>query len=796
MFENAEWIAMEDAHNAPWYGKPFENEDVVNWYDDPAYSHLEYGSVVFRHSFMLEEQVGQAYLAICGLGFYEVWINGKKPDDRRVLAPIVSDYCRYVRYDTYDITPLLKNGKNLIAVEICGGWYSGRKKFWGWQQIFYGNPRLIVQLDGTYESRKQFSTVTEKQSWKAWHGTVLKSCIYDGEEIDLNRLPDDWITEEYDDNGWKQPVWAEAPPGKLVNDDIPPIRITKSYSPVSSWKLTSNDTVYDFAINGSGVPKLVVTGHKGDQITLHFSEFIFPDGTLNEESCSGGGSLNTDSFILTGKENEICQPRFTWHGYRYCKISCSSPDIKLLSVEKLELHSDIQITGSFLCSNEELNRLHRAYKQTQISCLIGEPLDCNQRGERKGWTGDAAVSAEEAVYNFDMKRLYAAYLQDMRRERHPERKTFGIICPNHKSFFDGTSIDWAIAFPIIMCESYGRYGDIRVLEENWDALCEYVAYYDSLREKDGMLPVRYTDKYTGTVVSPAWFGDWCTEDYFEGTEKVAFDCGTEDHRQNPSYLGSVFYAWIMRLTEQIAHVLRKEEIVSYYEDLRKKTIEGIRAKHYDWKNHILGSGGQFLLTIGLAEHIVPEEERDMVFANLLKAFEEKEYHATFGIYGQRLIGEVLRSFGREDILYHIMTQPGYPGFMHMIEKGQTTIAEHLCGHDDTVWGSGCHTMFAAADANLHRIFGGITVNRFDTHPVTIAPYHPSGITFAEDNQKLKEGDVSVRWECIDSVMDYRIKIPDGLSAFIKLSYKDADLYKIVKGGTYRFKCKEGVFSEE
>ncbi|GEM_PF-4332903 len=794
MFENAQWIALAHADtDVPWKNKPYENEEVETWHGDPAYAHMENGSVVFRKTFTLASAPEKATLSICGLGFYEVWINGVKPDEKRVLAPLVSDYFRYTRYNVYDIAPLLQKGENLIAVEVCGGWFTGKERFWGWQQAYYGNPRLIAQIEGATADGTPFFIGTERDTWKVTHGTVTHSCIYDGEKADLNLLPKNWMTNGYDDADWQVPQPAVAPTDVLIPDESPAVRIVKEIAPVDSWTV-SGGTVYDFGENGTAVARIAAAGKKGDTVTLHFAEYLDADGDLNELSCTGGGSLNTDIFTLTGDECDTVQARFTWHGFRYCRLTVSSPDVRVISVAKLELHSDIAATGDFTCSNESLNRLHRAYAQTQIGCLVGAPVDCPQRGERKGWIGDAGVSCEEAIYNFDMQALYASFLADMRRERHEGRRTFGIICPDHKSSYEGTCIDWAIAYPIMITESYARYGDKTILSDNLEALETYTAFYNGLREADGLLPSRYFDKYKGKTIAPAWFGDWYTVDYPDGTERVAFDCGDENHRQNPCYLGSIFYAWVLHLTAQVEEALGNADKAEQYETMRRETLRGLYEKYYHKDTHTLGAGGQFLQTIALYTGVVPPEEREAAFGALLASFEEVGWHAKFGIFGQRLIGEVMRSFGREDLLYRLMTQPGYPGFMHMIENGQTTVAENLTGGDNDVWGSGCHCMFAAADANLHRIFGGITVNRFEKVPLLLAPYAPADLNAASDVQKLPEGEVRVAWKRQGEAITFRFTVPQGMTAVIKLAQNGAAFDETVGGGQFTVIFRDGRFT--
>ncbi len=772
MLKNAKWIALENAKIAPWKGTVIPDEDHPEWENHPDFINREKGSILFRRKFNLYKKPNSAVLSICGLGFYDVYINSKLADPKRVLTPIVSNYFKYVKYDVYDVTSLLDKGENVIAAEVCGGWFTAHKKFWGFRQMFHGNPRLIAEL----EIDGKFVVSTDTENWKCSHSAVTESCVYDGEKVDLNLVQKGWNNIGFDDTGWINAIKAEAPTDTVIKCIAPPIRIIDTVAPIKSWKLSDRETVYDFGCNTSGMPKLWVKGRKGDTVTLNFSEYIFPDGALDEASCQCGGADNTDVFTLTG-EDDVCEPRFTWHGYRYCKVTLSNPEIKVSGVVKNVIHSDVEVTGTFECSDKEINRLHEAYVRTQLACLLGIPVDCNQRAERLGWLGDVAVTAQECINNFDMRTFYRSYLDDMKRDKSPSQKVIGFIAPSTHRYDNNTSIDWNMAYPIVLDEYYKHYGDKTLLIEHYETLKEHTAYYTSHRE-NGMLSV-FVPRLSGDETAACWFGDWCTLDYPNGTEKVAFNVGTDDHRQNPPFLGSVFYVWLLELCEKIANDLGHEADANEYKSLRDEAIKALREKYYDSEKHIFGSGGQFLLTIALYLHIVPEADREAVFNNLLKELEKENYHSIMGIYGLRLLPEVLNGFGRNDIWFEILTALDFPSPLYMISKGQTTVSEELNGD-----GSGCHPMFASPDATLHRIFGGIRIDRREEVFITIKPYCPEEWQFARSSQKINEGEIKSAWERKNGKITFSFTVPENCKAKIQLENGKNSVSKIYTAGTY------------
>lgn len=761
MFENAIWIGLERCENAPWKGERLKGAEIEG---KRGQFQVENGSIVFRKEFVLREKPQSARLAICGLGYYDVYINGKRPDERRVLSPVYSDYFNLVRYDVYSIADLLHTGDNVVAVEVCGGWFSPPEKWWGWRMMWHGNPRMIAELSLTYESGACDKIISD-ESWRVTHGAVVESCIYDGEKVDFNRIPTNWKEIGFDASEWNYAISAEAPTDNLTESLCPPVRINRVLQPVGVNRLSDTEYVYDFGENGSGLPRVLVKGKKGDVVKLNFSEYINPDGTLDK--ASENRAINEDVYTLSGDGIDVCHPRFTWHGYRYCMISLSDPEIEIVKAEKCVIHSDLETIGHFECGNDKLNRLHEAYLRTELADLIGIPLDCNQRDERLPWLGDAWVTSELCLYNFDMQSFYASFLEDLRVGRDPQTKKVAQICPRHEYRGRGPSIDWNLAYPFILMRYYERYGSLDLLKAHYEALREHTDSY--IKEcVDGMIP-------------PSFFGDWFSVDMPNGMERVGFGPGPEEHRQNPPFAGTMFFCELLRLTAEIALLLGDEKSADHYTAQRELSVKVLRERCYDRDKGIFGSGGQFLLTYALSERIIPEEDRERVFGNLLKALEETDWHMLMGVVGTCKIFDLLIDFGRQDVAYKLLTAEGYPSPLYMIEGGRTTLPEGLDGH-----GSGCHCMFASPDTALYRLLGGITVNRRKASAISIRPYCPEGLDYACCSQKLAEGVISSSWKRAGDEIVFEIEIPEGCTADLALANGEKKKETLLKEGRYTF----------
>lgn len=600
MFESAKWIAWSDPELGPWKSERYSKDKEESY---KCTITVESGSYVFRKNIEIDTGLKSASLSVCGLGYYEAFLDGEKIEHDRVLMPVVSDYYRLVRYDTYDITAQLTVGGHVLAVEICGGWFGPEKKYWGWQQSFYGNPRMIAQLTLTYADGRT-TVVVSDPSWLCCPGAVVSSDIYDGETVDFGRLPADWCALTFKSNGWKNAVEALAPTENLCASDTPAVKLCKTLFPQKSWNLSDTEIVYDFGENGAAMPYVKVQGQAGSTIVLRHAEYIHEDGTLDVGSQNR--ALSTDRFTLCSTVPQMCHPRFTWHGYRYLMVRVSSPQVRILSVESRIIHSDLQTMGTFRCGSEQINRMHEVFLRTQLACLQGVPVDCPQRDERKAWLGDAHVTSELCFYNFNMQEFYRSFLEDMKVGRHAVTKVIPFICPDSSNDttvvnMETSSIDWNIAYPIILSEYDARYADTALLAHHYDTLKEHVMYYAS-RCQDGFVP-------------SCWFGDWLTTD--NGGRQYAFESGPDDHRQNPPFAATLFYCKTLRLAAEIAEHLGYSQDAAMFRRFREESRMALLRKYYDPLSGKLGSGGQFLSLFALSEQLVPAEDRPMVFGLLL-----------------------------------------------------------------------------------------------------------------------------------------------------------------------------------
>jgi alpha-L-rhamnosidase len=382
-------------------------------------------SVLLRKGFEIKKNVRSAKLYITGLGFYEAEINGCRVGNH-VLAPAKTPYHKYVLYDSYDVTDMLAEGENAIGIHLGNGWYNPYKQWWNtYRMQWFGYKKAIAQLMITYADGTHDLVVTGK-SWKRHLGPVLYNCIYDGEVYDANEEIEGWGTAGFNDDKWADAVEMKSP-APLVSSVMPPIAVVDTLNPVKITEPEKGVRVFDMGQNFAGWVKVILKGEKGSKIKIQFSEELTKDGTL-DLTCNENAKA-TAVYILKGAPEETYEPGFTYFGFRYASITSDTPMPEIISLKGCVAHSGNMPAGRFKCSYPLINKMHHAAVWSQKSNMIGYPMDCPQRDERLGWMGDAQVTAEEAMFNFNMALFYKNWFHGIRENQDEKTGDIPIISP-------------------------------------------------------------------------------------------------------------------------------------------------------------------------------------------------------------------------------------------------------------------------------------------------------------------------------------------------------------------------------
>lgn len=751
-------LMNEENWKAKWITKKEHKYEVYS--PDGAPFGLNYTiayAPMFRKSFNISKKIKRARVYIAGLGLYELYINGERIGDR-VLDPGQTDYKKRVLYTVYDVSKNIRDGKNAIGVILGNGRYV--------KEYGYDFPKLIIQVLVEYED-DSIEWIVSDESWKTTYGPITLNSLYHGEIYDGRKEIKGWNLPDFDDSTWENAILAEPPGGKLYSEIYPPIRITKTIKPIKMWSPEPGTYVYDFGQNYTGWIKIKVrTNESGKEIRIKHAELTYEDGTLNYST--NRTALATDVYITKGEGYEEYEPRFTYHGFRYVEI-LGYPGVPTLEdIEGKVVHTAVESNGEFICSNELINKIHHNIIWGQLSNLMSIPTDCPQRDERMGWMGDAQLSAEEAIFNFDMIGFYRKYLNDI-RDAQKENGSLSDVIPPYWSIYPGDPA-WSTAYITIAWYLYQYYGDKYVLEEHYEGFKRYVEFLKKLAPD--------------YIVSFYKYGDWCQP-------------GTVRPKDNSGELTSTFYFYHDVITlSKIAKLLGKEADYKYYSELADKIKSAFNKKFLKEKAYasipaelseenvkallekypedikdflrqqftILSSLGMFtsqtLNTLPLYLNLVPEDKVQDVLKTLLEdIIIRHDYHLDTGIVATRYIFDVLTSYGYDEVAYKIVNQKTYPSFGYMIEEGATTLWERWEKLTSTGMNSHNHIMFGSVDAWFYRVIAGVRVGEPGWNKIIFEPHPVGDLKYAKARLNTIKGEVEINWQKTENTFSMRISVP-------------------------------------
>ncbi|MFC1607151.1 family 78 glycoside hydrolase catalytic domain, partial [Candidatus Latescibacterota bacterium] len=603
---------------------------------------------LLRREFGIDSDIKRARAYICGLGYYELSINGEKIGDQ-VLDPGQTDYEERAFYVVHDVTENLRTGPNAVGVILGDGWYNQtavNEAKYGWGDVVYDTPKLFMQIEVTFIDGTVQTIVTD-DSWKGSPGPILSNNLYAGETYDARLEQTGWDKPGFDDTGWQQVKMAKAPGGRLVSQKIPPVKRMKTIQPVGITNPKPGVYVYDMGQNFAGWVKLKVTADKGTTIQLRFSEAVHDDGNIDTAS-TGVAALHvtqTDRYTCKGGGLEEWEPRFTYHGFRYVEMTGFQGIPSLENLEGVRVYTAVEKTGDFKCSDDMLNRIYEAAIWTQISNMHSVPEDCPAR-EKCGWLGDAHVTTEMTIYNFNMPLFWTKYVMDIETNRRSRGGIVEDIAPGRRQE-PGEHPDWGSAFIQIPWYLYLYYNDTAVLSEHYGGMSEFLEHVSKLA-RDNIV-------YDG-------YGDWCPP-------------GSARPTETPVELTSTaYYYFDAKLMAEIADILGKPEDAARYTRLADTIKSAFISKFFDTANKTYGSqtADCFSLYLGL----VPDGEENEIAESLKRDILVKHngHHST-GVTGSLHLYQTLGEYGAGDLALRLLRNTNYPSFGYLFSLGATTLWE-------------------------------------------------------------------------------------------------------------------------
>jgi alpha-L-rhamnosidase len=739
--ETAFWgmgLFGEEAWNAEWIG-----HDAPH----PRAGDIDYGGLDpppcprLRKEWDVKPGLARATLHVSALGLFDVRLNGT-PCTPDVLVPGWTDFDSRVHSMTYDVTGLVLPGPNAAGVTLGAGWYAG---YLGWEtkkRGHYGtHPRLLFCLDLEYQDGTR-DTVVSDGSWKAGHGPLVASDLYMGEAHDARLETPGWDRAGFDETDWT-PVATGAPAhGVVKNHPGAPSRRMMELKPVSVASPSPGVHVFDLGQNMVGWVRIRVSGPAGTHLRLRFAEMLNPDGSVYITNLRGARAI--DDYWLRGGGEEVWEPAFTFHGFRYVEVTGYPGTPSPEAITGVVVYSAMEEAGAFWCDHPLLNQLFSNTVWGQRGNFLEVPTDCPQRDERLGWMGDAQVFAATACLNMDTAAFFTKWMTDVRDAQSPEG-AFPNVAPRKVMASDGAAA-WGDAGVIVPWMCYWAYADRGLLESNFEAMCAWVDFLDRNNPNHLWMNRRSED-----------FGDWLSVGEKTPKEVVA----------------TAYFAYSARLVSEAAGALgRADEAAKYrrlFGEVRKAFVDAFVSP--DGQVHGNSQTGYVLaIHFGLVEGDLLARCGE----RLVRRIRDFDDHLTTGFVGCSYLLFALQKIGRVDLAWKLLLNETYPSWLYPVRQGATTIWErwdgwtHDRGFQDPGMNSFNHYSFGSVTEWMYRSVAGINAETPGYASILLRPLPGGGVRHAKAWHMTPRGRVSVEWRIDGGAFTLDAEVPAGTSARVEL----------------------------
>ena len=692
-----------------------------------------------RKTFRLEKPIAEAYLAICGLGYFCAYLNGEKIGDDLLATPFTR-FDQTDLYLTYDVTGMLSQGENALSAVLGNGWYNCFSEDpWSTKHATWRHwPKMIVELQITYidGSKKLIST---RPDWKCSQGPIFFNGIRNGEHYDARKELGNWTAANYDDSQWGNAQIIRGPGGLLRACEMEPVRVQKEFPAVNVWN-TPKGWVFDIGQNLAGVARITFRGKAGTEYTIRYSDILDQDNCLDQGPISGfirDHGFQTDRYIKKTDFPETWSPLFVYHGFQYVEISGIDYQPKCSDLIGLALFSGMDSIGSFSCSDPMLNRLQHLCWWSSVSNMVSIPTDCPHR-EKNGWTGDASVSSEQMMTNFGSRAFFVNWMREMRTAQRPAG-SIPVVVPSTGWGYNGMNgPDWSSALVCIPWNLYLYNGDLGILEDNYQAIKKNCDYNLSM---------------SNNYILHYGLGDWCAP--FEGpaisANMGAFRCPT-------AVTDTACFYQLAATVVRMAKLLGHEEDIDYYAEMAENIKKAFREKFYQEDTHTVAGDCQTSTACMIYQGLAEKTDIPSLLERLTQQIHEKGDHLDFGLLGNKYVMHSLGKYGLGDLGFRMIAQRDFPGVKRWMDLGATTLWECWNGQ-----GSHNHHMFSDLSSFLYKYVGGISPDEKEpgfAHTI-FRPAIDCGLEYAQACHESMYGAVCCHWTNQEGTQSLFLKIPVG-----------------------------------
>lgn len=672
--------------------------------------------------FELKEKPESVRWHVCGLGLYEAYVNEKKAG-REFLMPGYHCYDSFLEYQTLDVTELLSQGKNKIAVLLGEGWYKGRFGFDGDYRNLYGNQKKCIgELHIRYANGQEECIVTDS-SWKAEESSICENGIYDGEHIDETLEHKMLSVEEIE----------ETRP--LVERFNPRIHKVEEFQPVSV-KQEDEALLLDFGETVTGWVEITGAFETGQKVMMQYGE-VLQKGRFYRDNLRTAKAEFT--YVSKGK-GETIRPHFTYYGFRYVKIKGLNPE-KEYKFIAYRIMSDIERTGWVATDHDKVNHLLENTLRSQKCNFLDIPTDCPQRDERMGWTGDAGIFASTACFHMDSGSFFHHYMKNMQAEQEKCNGAIPFFVPIPKVkkeehtnpfYLDSGAAVWGDAATLIPWRLYQFYGDKAMLEEQYPVMKAWVDY-EYERTKENEIPYLWQNDRQ--------LGDW-----------LALDNGNINNpigKTDSGFIASVYHYWSTKMVKEAAESLGLEESKVYAE--REKEIRNAILNYYFPDKKFCLEYTQTACALLLYLKLYPEGEREVITAKLAELLKKNNGHLNTGFVGTPILCMALSENGQNQLAYDLLLNEDYPGWLHEVNLGATTVWErwNSLEEDGSISGTGMnslnHYAYGSIAEWIYRYMCGLNPSIGEAVKMTIYPMPDQRLKKAEGSWRSVFGKYVCAW---------------------------------------------------
>ncbi|UOQ67999.1 family 78 glycoside hydrolase catalytic domain [Hymenobacter volaticus] len=705
---------------------------------------------LLRKDFTVRKKLQRATAYVCGLGQFEMHLNGQKVGDH-FLDPAWTKYDKHAQYVTFDVTDQLRKGANTVGVLLGNGFYyvppvKGRfRKL----KTAFGYPKMLCRVVLDYQDGSTENVLSDA-TWKTSPGPVTFSSIYGGEDYNATLEQPGWDTPRFNDKTWKPALLVSGPP-ELSAQAADPLKVHETFAPQKITSLPANKWVYDFGQNASGIIELQVQGQAGDTVRILPAELLKDDNTITQKN-SGGPYYFT--YVLKGKGVETWQPRFSYYGFRYAQVEGSVPKGEanpnnrpvVLKLTALHTRNAAPRVGEFSCSNDLFNRTNSLIDWSIKSNMASVFTDCPHR-EKLGWQEETHLMGPSVRYNYDIAALCRKVIEDLRVSQTPEG-LIPEIAPEYVKFEWGgdmfrDSPEWGSSSVILPWYVYQWYGDKQVLLESYPMMQRYVTYLGT--------------KAQGYILSQG-LGDW-------------YDLGPKPpgvSQQTPmGVTGTATYYYDLTILTTIARLLGKPADAAAYEKLAAEVKTAFNAKFFNRGTKQYATGSQAANAMAVYMGLVEPADKAAVVENIVLDIRNRDNSLTAGDIGYRYLLKVLDDEGRSDVIFAMNNRADVPGYGYQLTKGATALTESWAALPSV---SNNHLMlghlmewFYGGLAGIRPAEDAVAFNKIDIRPEPVGD-----VTSAKASHLSPYGLIANEWKKTSTRFELTVTIPANTTATIHL----------------------------